>query len=200
MDNKKPVSLINQFHSAVVMYRWQILTLLLLSIGGVISMTLGSVFQVFSIPLETVDVDGYCDRLANQLQATDTSIILLQIGQPNKVYEVISGDRNTTKSSNCEFLDFADDAGEDSSAKDLILQQIHDSVIAVKRHRIVEHITLVTADGEYLLTLERTGDFEEPIGLEPKFGGISAKEKLLLSLVGGGSGGRIKSLEPLKKP
>lgn len=40
----------------------------------------------------------------------------------------------------------------------------------------------------------------EPIALEPKFGGVSAKEKLLLSLVGGGSGGRIKSFEPVKKP
>uniref|UniRef100_A0A182W0V2 Uncharacterized protein n=1 Tax=Anopheles minimus TaxID=112268 RepID=A0A182W0V2_9DIPT len=182
------------------MYRWQILALLLLSIGGVISMTLGSVFQVFSIPLETVDVGGYCDRLSNQLQTTNASIILLQIGRPSKAYEVISGDRNATKASSCEFLDLSDDTGEDSDVKDAILQQTHDSVIAVKRHRIVEYITLVTLDGEYLLTLERTGDFEEPIGLEPKFGGISAKEKLLLSLVGGGSGGRIKSFQPAKKP
>ncbi|XP_053667471.1 uncharacterized protein LOC128717823 [Anopheles marshallii] len=181
------------------MYRWQILALLLLSIGGVISMTLGRVFQVFSVPLETVDVGGYCDRLESQLEVSDSSIILLQIGRPSKAYEVISGNRNVTKATSCEFLDDGDDTGEDSKATDLIVKQIHDSVVAVKRHRIVEYITLLTADGEYLLTLERTGDFEEPIVFEPKFGGVSAKEKLLLSLVGGGSGGRIKSLERVKK-
>ncbi|XP_049283013.1 uncharacterized protein LOC125763689 [Anopheles funestus] len=180
------------------MYRWQILALLLLSIGGVISMTLGSVFQVFSVPLETVDLGGYCDRLESQLEATDSSIILLQIGRPSKAYEVVPGGRNVTKASSCEFLNHSDETVANSKAKDLIVQEIQDSVLAVKRHLIVEYITLLTADGEYLLTLERTGDFEEPIGLEPKFGGLSAKEKLLLSLVGGGSGGRIKSYGPKK--
>ncbi|XP_050071273.1 uncharacterized protein LOC126559193 [Anopheles maculipalpis] len=182
------------------MYRWQIFALLLLSSGGVISLTLASVFQVFSIPLETVDVGGYCDRLADQLTSVDSSIILLQVGRPSKAFEVVSGDRNTTTASRCEFLPSDTRIGEDPNALDLIVQQIQDDVIAVKRHHIVEYITLLTADGEYLLTLERTGDLEEPIGLEPKFGGVSAKEKLLLSLVGGGSGGRVKSFEQLKKP
>ncbi|XP_035904362.1 uncharacterized protein LOC118508571 [Anopheles stephensi] len=182
------------------MYRWQAYALLLLSSGGVISLTLGSVFQVFSVPLETLDVDGYCDRLESELAATRTSIILLQIGRPSKAYEVVSGDRNTTRSSHCEFLESDVRVGEDPNAMELIVQKIQDSVIAVKRHLIVEYITLLTLDGEYLLTLERTGDLEEPIGLEPKFGGDSAKEKLLLSLVGGGSGGRVKSFERLKKP
>lgn len=34
------------------------------------------------------------------------------------------------------------------------------SVVEVIKHRIVEYITVLTVDGEYLLTLERTGDFE----------------------------------------
>uniref|UniRef100_A0A3F2Z1X6 Uncharacterized protein n=1 Tax=Anopheles quadriannulatus TaxID=34691 RepID=A0A3F2Z1X6_ANOQN len=184
------------------MYRWQIFALLLLSIGGVISMTLGSVFQVFSVPLDTLDVGGYCDRLASQLEATGTSIIVLQVGRPSQAFEIVAGDSaNTTRTSSCEFLDSDNGTSEeDAGVKDHIVQQIHDRVVEVIKHRIVEYITVLTVDGEYLLTLERTGDFEEPIALEPKFGGVSAKEKLLLSLVGGGSGGRIKSFEPVKKP
>uniref|UniRef100_A0A182U657 Uncharacterized protein n=1 Tax=Anopheles melas TaxID=34690 RepID=A0A182U657_9DIPT len=183
------------------MYRWQIFALLLLSIGGVISMTLGSVFQVFSVPLDTLDVGGYCDRLASQLEATGMSIIVLQVGRPSQAFEIVAGEHaNATRTSSCEFLDSDNGTSEeDASVKNHIVQQIHDSVVEVIKHRIVEYITVLTVDGEYLLTLERTGDFEEPIALEPKFGGVSAKEKLLLSLVGGGSGGRIKSFEPVKK-
>uniref|UniRef100_A0A182NYJ4 Uncharacterized protein n=1 Tax=Anopheles dirus TaxID=7168 RepID=A0A182NYJ4_9DIPT len=181
-----------------MLYRWQLLTLLLLSSSGVITMTLCSVFQLFSVPLDTLAVSDYCDRLEMQLEAIDSSIIVLQIGRPSQAYEIIAGQRNRNRTSVRQFHGSEEDESE-CDVRDRALQEIHDNVIAVKEHRVVEYITLLTLDGEFLLTLERTGDLEEPLGLEPKFSGESAKEKLLLSLVGGG-GGRVKSFERLKKP
>uniref|UniRef100_A0A182Q0S3 Uncharacterized protein n=1 Tax=Anopheles farauti TaxID=69004 RepID=A0A182Q0S3_9DIPT len=155
---------------------------------------------LFSVPLETLEVGDYCDRLEMQLGAKHSPMIVLQIGHPSQAYEVIAGKRNRTKTaSGCEFDESEFEDESECEVKDRALQEIQDNVIAVKSHRIVEYITLLTLEGEFLLTLERTGDLEEPLGLEPKFGGDSAKDKLLLSLVGGG-GGRIKSFDRLKKP
>ncbi|ETN58747.1 hypothetical protein AND_009664 [Anopheles darlingi] len=102
-------------------------------------------------------------------------------------------------------VEFNDDSTATVAANDLpteeLIRMIENKEVTVKSHRIVDTITLITAGGEFRLTLERSGDLE-PVGIMPRTGnrgGLSGQDKLLLSLLGGGGGhSKVRGIERLK--
>ncbi|XP_053680043.1 uncharacterized protein LOC128730970 [Anopheles nili] len=163
------------------MYHRLLFALLLLAGSGGIYTTLANTFQVISSRLETIDVTDYCDGLTAELHEPGTSVIVLQIGRSNRAIQIVPSEPKPPLYCDLDQLE----------------QMILDNEVVVKSHRTVEYVTLITPDGEFLLTLERT-DEKHVLEFESKVGGLTDKEKLLLSLLGGGSGTRVKSFAPVK--